>query len=366
MAKRDYYEVLSLERDADEGAIKSAYRKLALQYHPDKNPGDGEAEAKFKEASEAYEVLSDAEKRSNYDRFGHAGIEGSFGQGGFQWSDFTHATDFEDVFGDLFGGLFGGSRRQRGPSGPPRGRDLRIAIELSLEEITKGVEKTINLSRLERCAVCDGSGATAGSEARACETCGGAGQVQQVSRSFFGQSVTVTACPTCDGEGRIISSPCGECRGEGRVRGTAKLSVRIPAGVSAGNYIPLRGQGEVGPRGGPAGDCLVFVEELEHDEFVRDGNNILYRQPVTISQAALGDDVQVPTLTGNVRMKIHAGTQSGADCSLAANAAASWYPSRSSADSQQHGTTPHIRPRWRFRGGRTQRCRHRQRKGGGR
>ena len=311
MNKRDYYEVLGIERGASEGDIKSSYRKLALKYHPDKNPGDGDAETKFKEASEAYEVLSDSEKRSNYDRFGHAGVQGSFGQGGFQWSDFSHATDFEDLFGDLFGGIFGGGRRQRGPSGPPRGRDLRLTIELTLEEIVTGVEKTINLSRLERCSVCDGSGAAPGSGARTCDTCGGAGQVQQVSRSFFGQSVTVTACPTCEGEGRIISDPCEECRGDGRVRATTKLNVKIPAGVSSGNYIQLRGQGEVGPRGGSAGDCLVFVEEKEHDEFVRDGNNIHYRLPVTISQAALGDEVQVPTLTGKVKMKVSAGTQSG-------------------------------------------------------
>ena len=310
MATRDYYEVLGLEKGASEGEIKSAYRKLALKYHPDKNPGNSEAEGMFKEASEAYEILGDAEKRSAYDKFGHAGVEGSFGRGGFQWSDFSHATDFEDLFGDVLGSMFGGGRRRRGPSGPPRGRDLRIAIELTLEEIAVGVEKTINLSRLEKCQVCGGSGAASGSGTRTCDTCGGAGQVQQVSRSFFGQSVTVTACPTCEGQGQIISEPCPECR-EGRVRATAKLSVKIPAGVSSGNYIPLRGQGEVGPRGGPSGDCLVFVEEKEHDEFARDGNDVLYRLPITITQAALGDDVQVPTLLGKVKMKIPAGTQSG-------------------------------------------------------
>ena len=311
MSKRDYYEVLGLERGASEADIKSAYRKLALKYHPDKNPGDSAAETSFKEASEAYEVLSEPDKRANYDKFGHAGVQGSFGQGGFQWSDFSHATDFEDLFGGLFGGSFGGGRRQRGPSGPPRGRDLRITIELTLEEIVTGVEKTINLSRLERCEVCEGLGAAPGSGSRSCDTCGGAGQVQQVSRSFFGQSVTVTACPTCQGEGRIISDPCNECSGEGRLRATAKLNVKIPAGVSTGNYIQLRGQGEVGPRGGSSGDCLVFVEEKEHDEFVRDGMNVLYRLPVTISQAALGDDIQVPTLTGKVKMKVQPGTQSG-------------------------------------------------------
>lgn len=307
MAQRDYYEVLGLEKGADEAAIKSAYRKLALKYHPDRNPDDAEAEANFKEASEAYEVLSDADKRAKYDQFGHAGVQGNFGQGGFDWSDFSHATDFQDIFGDLFGG---GRRRSRGPSGPPKGRDLRIALELTLEEVALGVEKKINLNRQQACKVCDGGGAAPGSDTQTCGTCNGMGQVQQVSRSFFGQSVTVTACPTCSGEGKTVTDPCKECSGEGRVRDTASITVRIPAGVSTGNYIPLRGQGDVGPRGGPAGDCLVFIEELEHDQFTRQGNDILLRLPVTISQAALGDEVEVSTLHGAVKMKIPEGTQS--------------------------------------------------------
>lgn len=312
MAQRDYYEVLGLEKDADAAAIKSAYRKLALKYHPDRNPDDAEAETNFKEASEAYEVLSDEDKRAKYDRFGHAGVQGNFGQGGFDWSDFSHATDFEDIFGDFLGGMFGGGRRRaRGPSGPPKGRDLRIALELSLEEVALGVEKKINLSRHQRCKVCEGGGAAPGSDTQTCGTCNGMGQVQQVSRSFFGQSVTVTACPTCSGEGKTITDPCKECSGEGRVRETASITVRIPAGVSTGNYIPLRGQGDVGPRGGPAGDCLVFIEEKEHDQFTRQGNDIILRLPVTISQAALGDEVEVATLHGPVKMKIPEGTQSG-------------------------------------------------------
>ena len=313
MEQRDYYEVLGLERGADEAAIKSSYRKLALKYHPDRNPNNDEAESKFKEASEAYEVLSDEGKRAKYDRFGHAGVQGNFGQGGFEWSDFSHATDFQDIFGDVLGGMFGGGgrRRARGPSGPPKGRDLRIALELSLEEVALGVEKKINLTRQQRCKVCDGAGAAPGADTQTCGTCNGMGQVQQVSRSFFGQSVTVTACPTCSGEGKTISDPCRECSGEGRVRETASITVRIPAGVSTGNYIPLRGQGDVGPRGGPAGDCLVFIEETEHDQFTRQGNDILLRLPITISQAALGDDVEVPTLHGAVKMKVPEGTQSG-------------------------------------------------------
>ena len=312
MAKRDYYEVLGLGRDASEGEIKSAYRKMALKYHPDRNQGDDESEAKFKEASEAYEVLSDRKRKAAYDQYGHAGVEGNFGSGGFQWSDFTHATDFEDIFGDLFGSFFGGGRRrQRGPSGPPPGRDLKIAIDLTLEEIARGVEKKINLSRLEQCESCGGGGAASGSSPTTCQTCGGVGQVQQVSRSFFGQSVTVTACPTCNGQGTMISDPCRECRGEGTQRTTTTLTVKIPAGVSNGNYIPLRGQGDAGQRGGPAGDCLVFIQEKEHADFTRDGNNVLYRLPISVTQAALGGDVQVPTLVGNVKMKVNEGTQSG-------------------------------------------------------
>ena len=313
MAKRDYYEVLGLGRDADEAEIKSAYRKLALQYHPDRNPDKPEAEERFKEASEAYEVLSEPEKRANYDRFGHAAVEGNFGRGGFQWSDFTHAGDFEDIFGDLFGSFFGGGRsRRRGePTGPPRGRDLKMAIELTLEEIALGVEKKINLSRLQRCETCSGTGAAPGSSKETCTTCGGAGQVQQMSRSFFGQSVTITACPHCNGEGSVIRTPCSDCDGEGRRREKTQLTVKIPAGVSSGNYIPLRGQGEVGPRGGPPGDCLVFIEEKEHEYFTRDGNDVYYILPVSFSQVTLGDEVEVPTLTGKAKMKVPPGTQSG-------------------------------------------------------
>ena len=312
MAKRDYYEVLGVPPEASDNDIKGAYRKQALKYHPDRNPGDSAAEAKFKEASEAYEVLSDPQKKSNYDRHGHSGIEGNFGAGGFQWSDFSHASDFEEVFGDLFGGMFGsGGRRQRGQTGPPKGRDLNVGLELTLEVFAVGVEKKINLNRQGCCSVCEGSGSAPGSSTRSCETCGGVGQVQQVSRSFFGQSVAVTPCPDCHGEGRVVSDPCRDCRGDGTIRDRATLSVKIPPGVSNGNYIPLRGQGDSGRRGGPAGDCLVFVEELPHEEFVREGNDVMYRLPVTVSQATLGDDVQVPTLVGRVKMHVPEGTQSG-------------------------------------------------------
>ncbi|MEE2657347.1 MAG: molecular chaperone DnaJ [Candidatus Latescibacterota bacterium] len=312
MAKRDYYEVLGVDKDAGEDEIKSTYRKLALTFHPDRNPGDAQAEANFKEASEAYEVLSDADKRANYDRFGHAGTEGNFGSGGFQWSDFTHAGDVEDIFGDFFGSIFsGGGRRQRGSSGPPRGRDLKIALKLNLEEVVAGTEKKINLQRHRACGTCGGDGAAPGTDSLTCDTCGGVGQVQQISRSFFGQSVAVTPCPKCQGEGKIIADPCRTCSGEGRVREKSTITVRIPAGVSTGNYIPLRGQGDVGLRGGPEGDCLVFIEEIEHDHFEREGNDIIFRLPISIGQAALGDEVQVETLHGDVQMKIPEGTQSG-------------------------------------------------------
>ena len=311
MAKRDYYEVLGVERDASEKAIKGAYRKKALKYHPDRNPGDAAAEEQFKEASEAYEVLSDPDKKAAYDRYGHAGIEGNFGSGGFQWTDFTHAGDFQDIFGDIFESFFGGGRRPRGGSVKPKGRDLKIKMALTLEEIATGVEKNIALTRLQRCKSCDGTGAASGAGRKACGTCGGQGQVQQMARTLFGPSMTIVTCPTCEGEGHIVSNPCPECRGEGRERGQTTLPVRIPAGVQEGNYIPLRGQGEVGPRGGPAGDCLVFIEEKEHDYFIRDGNHVIYRLPLGFGQAALGAEVEVPTLSGKALLKIPAGTQSG-------------------------------------------------------
>jgi len=312
MAKRDYYEVLNLGRDASDSDIKAAYRKMALKYHPDRNPDDVAAEETFKEASEAYEVLSDQEKRSAYDRFGHEGMEGNFGGGGFQWSDFSHAGDFQDIFEGFFGGGGGGRRRSRGgPSGPPKGRDLKIKVSLTLEEIAEGVEKKIALTRFQRCGTCEGTGAASGSARETCRTCGGQGQVQQVAQTLFGQSMSVTACPTCDGEGQNVANPCTECDGDGRERGQTTLSVRIPAGVQEGNYIPLRGQGEVGPRGGPPGDALVFIEEQEHEYFTRDGNHVIYQLPLGFGQAALGAEIKVPILAGSAALKIPSGTQSG-------------------------------------------------------
>jgi molecular chaperone DnaJ len=314
MAKRDYYEVLGVDRNADENTIKKAYRKQAMKFHPDRNPDDKEAESNFKEASEAYEVLSDQQKRSRYDRFGHQGVSDSFGSGGFQWSDFTHAVDFEDVLGDLFGGgifgdFFGRGRARRG--GPRKGSDLRVTLELSLEEIAQGVEKKIRLKRMKTCDACGGTGAKRGTALKTCPMCHGSGQLRQMSRSLFGQMVNVVTCTQCHGEGKIIEEACPTCRGQGRSEHVETIAVRIPAGVSSGNYIPMRGQGNAGPRGGPPGDVIVYVAEAEHDYFERHGDDILYTLPIGFSQAALGDEVEVPTLTGRARMKIPAGIQSG-------------------------------------------------------
>lgn len=316
MAKRDYYEALGIDRDATEEEVKKAYRRMALKYHPDRNQGDKEAEEKFKEAAEAYEVLSDPQKRATYDRFGHDGLRDTFGQGGFQWTDFSHFEDFADILGDFFGrrdsffdDLFG-TRTRRKPR-VRRGPDIQVKLKLSLEEIATGVEKKIKLKRMQRCDACGGTGAGGGASVRTCPTCQGTGQVRQVSHSIFGQFVNVATCPHCDGEGRVIDQPCPTCGGEGRVRETNTVSVRVPAGVSEGNYIPLRGEGSVGLRGGPAGDVVVLIEEKEHPYFERHGDGILYELLISFSQAALGTEMEVPTLTGKVKLHVPPGTQSG-------------------------------------------------------
>jgi len=319
MAK-DYYSTLGLKRNATQDEIKKAYRKLALKYHPDRNQGDKEAEARFKETAEAYEVLTDTKKRETYDRFGEDGLRGAFsGQGGgFSWQDFHHASDFEDIFGNIFGGsifgdLFGAGTsggRRRQPSAQ-RGNDLRVNLSLSLEEIAAGVEKTIKIRKFKRCPSCSGSGARPGSVPKTCPTCGGTGEVQSQSRSFFGTFISVQPCPTCGGEGKMISDPCVSCNGSGHVRESETITIRVPAGVTTGNYIPLKGQGDVGPHNGPAGDIIVYIEEEEHSLFERQGDDILYDLPITFAQAALGDSIEVPTLGGRAMLKIPAGTQSG-------------------------------------------------------
>ncbi|HPR16991.1 MAG TPA: molecular chaperone DnaJ [Candidatus Cloacimonadota bacterium] len=318
MAKRDYYEVLGVEKSANDAEIKKAYRKLAMKYHPDKNPNNKEAEEKFKEASEAYEVLSDSNKRQKYDQFGHAGVEGSFGSGGFNWSDFTHAGDFSDIFGSsgfgsifehLFGGSFGGGGSYNARSAN-RGEDLQIALSLTLEEIAKGVDKKIKINVQDTCPSCNGSGSADG-KVQTCSQCHGTGQVRQISRSLFGQIQHVVTCPSCNGTGKLIKNKCLKCGGDGRVATTKTISINIPAGVSEGQYIRLRGQGNRGRNSGENGDILVLIHEKEHDIFERRDADLVCEFPISFSQAALGTEILCPTLAGKVKMKIPAGTQSG-------------------------------------------------------
>ncbi len=326
MAKRDYYEVLGIQKDASEDQIKKAYRGLAKKHHPDANPDNKEQAAeKFKEVSEAYEVLMDKEKRATYDRFGHAGMEGTFGSGGFNMGrDFTHFEDLSDILSNLFGGgmgggsifdLFGGGARrgfaERGPR-VIRGSDIQVPIKLSLEEIASGVTKKIKVNRYEECKTCGGSGAEKASGVVTCPECGGRGQVAQTSRSLFGGMMqTITTCPKCGGSGKIVKDPCKMCKGAGRVKRKSIITVKIPAGVSGGNYIPLRGEGHAGPNKGPKGDLIVVIEEKEHDRFERHGADIVYHALVSYTTAVLGGKIKVPTLNGKVSLTIPSGTQSG-------------------------------------------------------
>jgi molecular chaperone DnaJ len=318
MAKRDYYEILEVPRAASQDEIKKAYRKAALKFHPDRNPNNKEAEEKFKEAAEAYEVLSDAEKRRRYDQFGHEGLRPGADYHGY--NDIKDIfTNFHDIFGSGFGGdlfeeVFTGGRsrsRQRArPTGAP-GSDLKIRLPLTLEEIAAGVEKKLKVRRWKTCETCDGSGAKPGTQKSVCPLCNGTGEVRHVSRSVFGQFVNVTLCGNCNGEGHIIRDRCPTCGGEGRVQGETTIKVNVPAGVSEGNYIPLRGQGNAGQRGGPAGDLLVIIEEEPHNIFSRNGDDVVLDLLITYPEAAFGADVNIPTLHGRARLKIDAGTQSG-------------------------------------------------------
>jgi molecular chaperone DnaJ len=305
MAKRDYYKVLDLPRNATEVEIKKAYRRLAMKFHPDRNPGDHEAEENFKEAKEAYEVLSDSGKRGVYDQYGHQGIEASrnasAGAGGFHG-----AEAFSDIFGDVFGDIFGGARRG-GASQVYRGADLRYEIALDLAEAVFGRTVEIDANKLVECEVCHGSGAARGSNPATCDTCSGTGQVR-ISQGFFTLQQT---CPHCRGSGRIVRNPCDNCLGQGRVRRSKKLSVKIPPGVDSGDRVRLGGEGEAGRNGGPAGDLYVEVQVREHPIFERDGMHLSCEVPVSIATAALGGSVEVPTLDGQVVLKIPAETQSG-------------------------------------------------------
>lgn len=317
MAKRDYYEILEIPRNATQEEIKKAYRKAALKWHPDRNPNNKEAEEKFKEAAEAYEVLSDENKRRRYDQFGHEGLRAG--------SDFHTYTDFDDIFrhfSDIFGSGFGGgifeevftggrhSSRGRQQVGTP-GSDLKIRLKLTLEEIATGVEKKLKVKRWKVCDVCNGSGAKSGASKTVCPICNGSGEIRQVSRSVFGQFVSVTTCSNCRGEGKIIKDRCTACGGEGRVHGETTIKVNVPAGVSEGNYIPLHGQGNAGQRGGEPGDLIVVIEEEPHKIFTRNGDDIILDLLISFPQAALGCEVEVPTLTGRSKLKIEPGTQSG-------------------------------------------------------
>jgi molecular chaperone DnaJ len=305
MAKRDYYEVLGVEHVAAGPEIKAAYRKLAVRYHPDRNPGDAQAEEKFKEASEAYEVLSDGEKRARYDRFGHQGVAGA-GSGGFDPSVFG---DFSDILGDLFG--FGGGRRG-GSSAAMRGADLRYDLTLTFEEAAFGTETTLRIPRLEGCERCGGSGSADRSAPGVCTVCGGRGQVRY-NQGFF---TVARTCPQCQGEGRMVTNPCPECRGEGRVERERSISVKIPAGVDTGARLRLTGEGEHGRVGGPSGDLYVVLSVKPHKHFRREGANVYSRQTIAYSQAVLGTSLEIDTLRGKASLEVPPGTAHGRDFRL--------------------------------------------------
>lgn len=318
MSKRDYYEVLGVAKSASADEIKKAYRKVAMQFHPDRNPGNTEAEEKFKEAAEAYDVLSDTNKKAQYDRFGHAGMSGAagggggFGGGGMRMEDIF--SNFGDVFGDdMFGSFFGGNRGQGGGgrSRGSRGSNLRVKLKLNFAEIANGATKKIKVKKYVGCGTCNGSGAKDSNSVQTCNTCGGSGQVRRVQNTFLGQMQTVTHCPTCNGEGVSITAKCTTCKGDGRVYGEETITIDVPAGVQEGMQLNMTGRGNVGERGGMAGDLLILIEEEKHAELTRDGNDVHYVLPVTFYDAVFGLNAEVPTIDGKAKIKIPAGTQSG-------------------------------------------------------
>ena len=311
MAKRDYYEILGLDRSASTDELKKAYRKIAIKFHPDKNPDDPTAEEKFKEAAEAYEVLSNSEKRQRYDRFGHQGMgSGGFGSGGMSMDDIF--SQFSDIFGgggspfdSFFGGGRGGGTRRR------KGTNLRIKLKLNLEEVAQGVEKKIRVKRYTICGACGGNGAKNGTSLQTCSNCQGTGQVRKVVNTMLGQMVSASTCPVCEGEGTIISQKCDTCHGEGRVLEEEVIPIKIPAGVSEGMQLSMSGKGNIPKRGGVPGDLLIVIEEEEHEYLKRDGNNIVYDLYINFADAALGTSLEVPTIDGKVKIKLDPGTQSG-------------------------------------------------------
>lgn len=315
--KRDYYEILGVTKTSSADEIKKAYRKVAMQYHPDRNPGDKSAEDKFKEAAEAYEVLSDADKRAKYDRFGHQAFApgaGGFGGGASNMEDIF--SQFGDIFGeDVFGSFFGGGGGRRGGGGGRargvRGSNLRVKIKLTYEEIAKGVTKNIKVKKYVGCNTCGGSGAKDKGSVQTCNTCGGSGQVRKVTSTFLGQMQTVSTCPTCNGEGTTITAKCGNCKGEGRVFGEETINVDIPAGVGEGMQLSMGGKGNMGERGGAPGDLIILIEEEPHKDLQREGLNVAYELHLTFTDIAFGTNVEVPTIDGRAKIKIPAGTQSG-------------------------------------------------------
>jgi molecular chaperone DnaJ len=311
MTKRDYYEILGVSKEASESEIKKAYRQMALKYHPDKNPDNKESEEKFKEAAEAYDILSNPEKKSRYDQFGHSGIGnyGGFSGGGMSMDDiFSH---FGDIFGGAFGD-FGGFGRSRGSSQRVnRGSNLRVKVRLTLEEIANGVEKKIKVNKYIACDTCHGTGAKGGSAYKTCNSCGGTGRVTKVTNTFLGQMQTTTTCPTCGGEGQSITDKCTICYGNGVVKGEEVISIKIPAGVSEGMQLSVNGKGNTAARGGMAGDLIVLIEEIEHPDLKRDGNNLLYEHYISFPEAILGTSIEIPTIDGKARVKLEPGTQSG-------------------------------------------------------
>ncbi|MBN9350322.1 MAG: molecular chaperone DnaJ [Chitinophagaceae bacterium] len=314
-SKRDYYEVLEVNRNSTPDEIKKSYRRIAMKFHPDRNPGNKEAEEKFKEAAEAYEVLSDPEKRAKYDRFGFnafgpgRGGAGGFG-GGMNMEDIF--SQFGDIFGDdMFGSFFGGGRSGRSQRRGVRGSNLRVRIKLNYEEIAKGATKTIKVKKYILCPQCHGSGAKDRNSLQTCHTCGGSGQVRRVQNTFLGQMQTVTTCPECNGEGSIITNKCSQCRGEGRIYGEENVKIDIPAGVSEGMQLSLSGKGNAGERGGSAGDLIILIEEEKHPQLQREGSNVAFNLYISFTDAVFGIQTEVPTIDGRAKIKIPAGTQSG-------------------------------------------------------
>jgi molecular chaperone DnaJ len=310
MAKRDYYEILGVSKNADATEIKKAYRKMAVKYHPDKNPGDNEAEEKFKEAAEAYDVLSNNDKKARYDRFGHQGMGGN--QGGGYYGGGMSMDDIFSQFGDIFGqagfGGFGGQSQGRRVQ---KGSNLRIKVKLNLEEIAKGIEKKIKVNKFVGCKTCSGTGAEKGSSFTTCSTCRGAGRVTRITNTILGQMQTASTCPACEGEGKIIATKCKTCHGDGIMRDEEVISINIPAGVAEGMQLNVAGRGNAAPRGGIPGDLIISIEELEHAELKRDGNNLYYNCYISFIDATLGTSIEIPTLDGKAKFKVDAGTQSG-------------------------------------------------------